>query len=103
MVIDPQVQILTWAASVICAIAVTIECLRTWIGIHRNSTRCGSKAPASFLLESRWFLPFYFAGITQWLIFGLRSQNLALSIPCFIQMIFMAPLIFHWGQQRMRE
>lgn len=96
--IDPQVQVLTWAASVICALAISIESIRTLKGWKR-----GLEKPAFFLLESRWFLPFYFAGISQWMIFGLRSGELSLSIPCGVQLVCLAPLLVSWAQRRMTE
>jgi hypothetical protein len=80
-------RVFTWTASVLCALAVLYECVRTL------RPQYGALKSARYFLESDWFLPVYFAGILQWTLFGFRTSDPALTIPCALQLLFMIPVL----------
>ncbi|MDZ4083204.1 MAG: hypothetical protein U1E10_09730 [Bdellovibrionales bacterium] len=83
-------RVFTWTASVLCALAVIYECIR----IRKKSS--------SYFIESDWFLPIYFAGILQWTLFGFRTSDLALIVPCALQLLFMIPVLRVWFRRRLQ-
>jgi len=90
------VRFLTWTASVLCALAVIYECVRTL------RPQSGALKSARYFIESDWFLPVYFAGILQWTLFGFRISDLALTIPCALQLLFMIPVLRIWFRRRLQ-
>jgi hypothetical protein len=95
------VRVLTWTASVLCALAVIYECLRT-LRSQSGQNSPGQKNPTAYFIESDWFLPIYFAGILQWTLFGLRTSDPALTIPCALQLLFMIPVLRVWFRRRIQ-
>ena len=95
------VRVLTWTASVLCALAVIYECLRT-LRSQSGQRKSDRKNSAVYFIESDWFLPIYSAGILQWTLFGLRTSDPALIFPCALQLLFMIPVLRIWFRIRLQ-
>lgn len=91
------IQVFTWSASVLCASAVIFECVRI---LRFPSTE--KSTAKTYFLDSDWFLPIYSAGILQWTLFGLRTSDPALYVPCALQLLFMTPILRVWFRRRLQ-
>ena len=80
------VEALTWLAGALAMLGVWAEALR---GDGR-----------SLLLRSTLGLPFYAAGIAQWLLFGIKSRDAALIATCALQLPALALLLARYWRAR---
>ncbi len=78
-----------WFASVFSMIGVWLEYISFL------------KTGRSEFLNSKLFLPLFWAGIIQWFLFGIKFQYLAIISTCFLQLIPLSHLLFLYGRKRM--
>lgn len=78
------VSVLTWLAGILSMLAVFNEAFRG------DPTR-------SVFTRSTLALPFYSAGIAQWFLYGVKTEDPALLITCALQFYPLALLLKrHW-------
>jgi hypothetical protein len=81
---------ITWWASTFCALGmcvVAVSALR-----HQNH----------FLVRDPLFLPLYFAGIIQWVLWGVRIEDTGLIYPSLLQILLLAPSLKNWYVRRVQ-
>ncbi len=83
---------MTWIASTLCAVGMG------WIAIQ--ALRQKDKHP---IVRDSFFLPLYFAGILQWVLWGIRIEDPALIIPSAAQLVLLSPTLFRWYRFRVRS
>lgn len=78
-----ETSALTWLAGLLSTLGV-------WAEASREDAR-------SLLLRSTLGLPFYAAGIVQWLLYGVKTGDTALLLSCGLQLPALALLLRrHW-------
>lgn len=83
-------DLLTWLASGVCAIGMITTALSSY-GAEKSS----------FMVTHPLFLPLYYAGIIQWVLHGLRTENAALIYPSLIQLLALSVPLYKWAQRRL--
>jgi hypothetical protein len=81
-----ETALLTWLAGSLSLAAVALEALRA--------------DPRSAFVRSTLALPFYAAGIVQWLLFGVKTSDPALLLTCSLQLPPLAALLRRWWRAR---
>lgn len=79
---------LTWWASTMCALGMC------------NVALSALRNPNHLIIRDPLFLPLYFAGITQWVLWGVRINDYALIYPSSIQLILLSPALYKWYKRR---
>jgi hypothetical protein len=83
---------LTWLASGLCALGMSVVAWQAW--------RAGESHP---FVRDPLFLPLYFAGIVQWVVWGIRIEDLGLVVPSAVQLALLAPSLYRWYRIRAGE
>ena len=86
-----MLMVLKWLASLLCAAGILCIALEILI----------KKIDDHFVLSHPLFLPLYSAGILQWLLWGVRTGDLALIVPTALQLVFLILLLKKWWSIRL--
>ena len=84
-----QILDLTWVASLLCALGMSVIALEAL-----------KHKAAHFIVRDPLFLPLYFAGIIQWVVWGIRIGDVGLIYPSVIQLALLAPSLWRWYKVR---
>ncbi len=80
---------LTWMASTLCALGM---CIVAVSALRQKNQHVIVRDPL--------FLPLYFAGILQWVIWGVRIEDPGLIYPSLLQLFLLSPSLYRWYQMR---